>query len=138
MQLHRDSTRVLDAFPTAPDRSIRANTRSNVRWMSPRCSDSEPPLRPSGPCIVYVFPAPVWPYASRHPWMPRCSASASGRPTRSNISSCVTSGPTAWSNWNARRPACSSSSASFFLLENVVHPLSTTRPASGPVATAHW
>ena len=45
--------------------AIWAKRYSRVRGSKPRRSSSEDPASIFGPCIVYVFPAPVWPLRKR-------------------------------------------------------------------------
>ena len=74
-----------------------SSSRSTERTMRPR----ESPLV-LAPCIVYVFPDPVWPYAKQTALKPSSTASTSGAATSSKISGCWLVASKTWSKVNAR------------------------------------
>mmetsp|Transcript_28473 Transcript_28473/g.83803 ORF Transcript_28473/g.83803 Transcript_28473/m.83803 type:complete len:285 (+) Transcript_28473:883-1737(+) len=63
-------------------------------WTMPSLSIPSSPARlpaaPSGPCMVYVFPEPVWPYAKIVPSMPPMAPSTTARHVPSKTSGVAT------------------------------------------------
>jgi hypothetical protein len=74
-------------------RCTAANTCANARAHSPRSSNRRAPP----PDMVYVLPAPVWPYASTVPFTPRSTPSTTSAAAARNTPAWSTPVPSTWS-----------------------------------------